>query len=312
MKAAGFVYIGELCRFLINQPRSGDDRNHEAIVMVGNGLRPDIWDAFKQRFGIRRVHELYGASEANIAFFNIFNQDRTIGFCPADYALVACDRHSGEVVRNARGRLDRVGPGGTGLLLGKVTRCYPFDGYTDRQASEARLIRDAFEPGDCWFNTGDLLRDIGYRHARFVDRLGDTYRWRGENVATTEVEAVAMALPAIAEAVAYGVQIPGCEGRAGMLAFRQAGVVDERGTVDQLEVQFKDCLPEYAIPVFLRRVEQVDATQTFKFIKRDLVDEGFDIAGINSPVWIRLVDRPGYQRLTQKRLQQLRRGELGF
>lgn len=320
MKAVGFVYIGELCRFLINQPASDDDRNHDAIVMVGNGLRPDIWNAFKQRFGIRRVHELYGASEANIAFFNIFNQDRTIGFCPADYALVACDRHSGEAVRNARGRLDRVGPGRIGLLLGKVTGSYPFDGYTDRQASEARLIRDAFEPGDCWFNTGDLLRDIGYRHARFVDRLGDTYRWRGENVATTEVEAVAMALPAIAEAVAYGVQIPGCEGRAGMLAFRLTGVVDGRrderpdepGAVEQLEAQFKECLPEYAIPVFLRRVEQVDATQTFKFIRRDLVDEGFDIVRIDSPVWIRLAERPGYQRLTEERLQQLRQGELGF
>lgn len=314
MKATGFVYIGELCRFLINQPRREDDRDHDATVMVGNGLRPDIWHAFKQRFGIRRVHELYGASEANIAFFNIFNQNCTIGFCPADYALVSCDRHTGEATRNARGRLERVGPGGTGLLLGKVTDSYPFDGYTDRQASEARLIRDAFEPGDCWFNTGDLLRDIGYRHARFVDRLGDTYRWHGENVATTEVEAVAMAAESIAEAVAYGVRIPGCEGRAGMLAFRLADEVDEARAVEQLTQQFRQSLAEYAIPVFLRRVDQVDATQTFKFIKRDLVEEGFDIAQISQPVWIRLPDRPddGYQRLTPDMLRQLESGALGF
>ena len=310
--ADGFVYIGELCRFLLNQPPDARDRDHGAQVMVGNGLRPGIWDEFKQRFGIEKVFELYGASEANIAFFNIFNQDRTVGYCPAEYALVACDPESGEVRRNESGRLIRIGRSQTGLLLGKVTRSYPYDGYTDTRASEDKLIRDAFEEGDAWFNTGDLLTELGFKHARFVDRLGDTYRWRGENVATTEVESVAMALSEIEQAVAYGVQVPGTEGRAGMLAFQAAPGVTAEQAVDRLVDQFRENLADYAIPIFLRQVQSVDATGTFKFIKADLKRAGFDPDQIKDPLWIRLPGQDTYTPLTPDHYRRLLDGELGL
>lgn len=311
-RADGFVYIGELCRFLLNQPPTARDRDHIARVMVGNGLRPDIWCEFKQRFGIKRVYELYGASEANIAFFNIFNQDRTVGFCPADYALVACDAETGEAKRDDSGRLIRVGPGETGLLLGKVTQSYPYDGYTDRQASEDKLIRNAFEDDDAWFNTGDLLMDLGCRHARFVDRLGDTYRWRGENVATTEVESVAMALAAVEQAVAYGVQVPGAEGRAGMLAFQPAAGVAAERAVERLTEQFHGNLADYAIPVFLRQVESVSATGTFKFVKADFKREGFDREQVDDPMWIRLPGQDHYTPLTPEHEQELKKARIGY
>jgi len=311
-RASGFVYIGELCRFLLNQPTSARDRDHAARVMVGNGLRPDIWCEFKQRFGIERVYELYGASEANIAFFNIFNQNRTVGFCPADYALVACDPETGELRRTAEGWLIRVGPGEVGLLIGKVTESYPYDGYTDQAASEEKLIRNAFESGDAWFNTGDLLMDLGFRHARFVDRLGDTYRWRGENVATTEVESVAMALAEIEQAVAYGVEVPGAEGRAGMLAFRLAPAVTVERVIAGLAEQFRNHLADYAIPVFLRQVESLDATGTFKFVKADLKREGFDRAQVEDPLWIRLPGHDTYTPLTDEHEQNLKNADLGY
>jgi len=311
-RADGFVYIGELCRFLLNQPESPADRDHSVRAMLGNGLRPDIWCEFKRRFGIRRVYELYGASEANIAFFNILNQDRTVGLCPADYALVECDHATGDLVRDSNGHLIRVPPGGTGLLLGKVTRTYPYDGYTDDQASEGKLIRDAFEPGDCWFNTGDLLTDLGYRHARFVDRLGDTYRWRGENVATTEVEAVAMAVPEIEEAAAFGVRIPDCEGRAGMLAFRPADPERAEQAVEALAEAFLRCLPDYAVPVLLREVERVDATGTFKFVRKDLAREAWHGEGVSDPIWIRRPGQTRYEPLTAELAAELEAGRMGF
>jgi acyl-CoA synthetase (AMP-forming)/AMP-acid ligase II len=311
-RADAFVYIGELCRFLMNQPPSTADRDHQARAMVGNGLRPDIWLDFKQRFGIKRVYELYGASEANIAFFNILNQDRTVGLCPADYALVECDHDSGCLQRTPEGRLTRVAPGGTGLLLGKVSTQFPYDGYTDGDASEAKLVRDAFEPGDCWFNTGDLLKDLGYRHARFVDRLGDTFRWRGENVATTEVESVAMALDNVEQAAAYGVRIPGTEGRAGMLAFRPSPDADIDQLVTTLFEHFSRHLPDYAIPVFLRRVDQISATGTFKFVKQDLLREAYDPEKIQDPLWFRPSGKNTYYGMTTNHANALKRGQSGY
>ncbi len=312
VRADALVYIGELCRFLYNQPASEGDRDHQARAMVGNGLRPDIWMEFKRRFGIERIYELYGASEANIAFFNILNQDRTVGLCPAEYALVDCDPDSGEVRKGADGRLIRVKPGGTGLLLGKVSKSYPYDGYTDDEASEAKLIRNAFADGDCWFNTGDLLKDLGYRHARFVDRLGDTYRWRGENIATTEVEAAAMAVDGVAEAVACGIKIPGAEGRAGMLAFRPEPEADIDQLIQTMAEHFNSHLGEYAIPVLLRQVHHLDATGTFKFVKRDLVNEAFDTNKVSDPLWIRLPNTKHYQALTPTLQEQLTHSKLGY
>jgi fatty-acyl-CoA synthase len=189
MEATAFIYIGELCRYLLNQPPKDTDKAHRIRVIAGNGLRPEIWDEFTRRFGIRRVAEFYAASEGNTAFINIFNIPKSTGINPLPLAYVHYDPETGEPVRGDDGRVRRVPSGQPGLLISPVTRLAPFDGYTDAAASEKKLVRNAFKEGDVWFNTGDVMNPQGMGHASFADRLGDTFRWKGENVATTQVEA---------------------------------------------------------------------------------------------------------------------------
>ena len=211
-------YVGELCRYLLDQPPSESDRAHRVTKMVGNGLRPGVWAQFKARYGVAHVCELYAASDGNIGFTNVLNFDNTIGFCLQHWALVDYAHDSGEPIRGGDGFMRKVQTGGQGLLLARIDDKSPFDGYTDPEKNLRVILTDVFEPGDRYFNTGDLLRSIGFGHAQFVDRLGDTYRWKGENVSTTEVENVLLQHPQIAEVVAYGVEINNTNGRAGMVA----------------------------------------------------------------------------------------------
>lgn len=187
-RATCFGYIGELCRYLLNQPPCAEERGNSLTCMIGNGLRPSIWAEFKQRFEIQRITEFYASSEGNIGFTNVFNFDNTVGFSPATYAIVRYDLENDHPVRDAKGFMEKVGKGEVGLLISEISAKWPFDGYTDPAKSEAVILRDVFKKGDAWFNTGDLMRDIGFKHTQFVDRLGDTFRWKGENVSTTEVE----------------------------------------------------------------------------------------------------------------------------
>ncbi|MBF6424508.1 long-chain-acyl-CoA synthetase [Nocardia cyriacigeorgica] len=278
-RATAFIYIGELCRYLLNQPAKPTDRAHRIRLAVGNGLRPELWDEFKHRFGIGRIVEFYGASESNIAFVNAFGVDRTAGFGPLPYAIVEYDDATGKPKRGPDGRLRRVRSGGVGLLLAKVTGRSPFDGYTDQAASEAKLVRDGFRHGDVWFDTGDLVRDQGWNHIAFVDRLGDTFRWKGENVATTEVEGALSAAPAIAQAVVFGVDIPGTDGKAGMAAVTLAPGTEFDGRA--LARLAYERLPSYAVPLFIRVVDELETTSTFKSRKVELRAQGYrrDAAG---------------------------------
>ncbi|WP_445940967.1 long-chain-acyl-CoA synthetase, partial [Pseudomonas sp.] len=199
-RATAFGYVGELCRYLLDQPARPSDAANPIRVMVGNGLRPSIWQAFKQRFAVERVVELYASSEGNIGFTNLLNLDNTVGFSPYPYAIVRYDQEREAPLRE-NGHLLRVAKGEAGLLLGKITDKSPFHGYTNARDTERCILRDVFEPGDAWFNTGDLMRDMGFRHAQFVDRLGDTFRWKGENVSTTQVEAVLDGVAEVSETV---------------------------------------------------------------------------------------------------------------
>ena len=276
--ATAFVYIGELCRYLLNQPPRTADREHRVRLVVGNGLRPEIWDEFRARFGIDRVVEFYGASEGNIVFVNAIGVDRTAGLCPLPHAVVEYDDDTGTPRRGPDGRLRRVEHGAVGLLLAKVTERSPFDGYTDPAATESKLVRDGFEDGDAWLDTGDLVRRQGYLHIAFVDRLGDTFRWKGENVATTEVEGAIGEDPAVEEAVVYGVEIPGADGKAGMAAI----VLAEDAELDPVGLarELYRLLPGYAVPVFLRIVGTLEQTATFKNRKVELRRQGYtDLAG---------------------------------
>jgi len=307
-EATAFCYIGELCRYLLNQPAKDNDRDHRVRVMIGNGLRAELWDAFQQRFGIAHICEFYGASEANLAFVNGFGLKRTAGFCPMPFAIVEFDAAQEVPKRGADGFMSRVAKGGVGLLITEVTARAPFDGYTDQKASEAKLLRNVFKTGDCWFNTGDLVRDQGWAHIQFVDRVGDTFRWKGENVATTEVEGVLNRFPGVAEAVVYGVQLPNCDGRAGMAAL----TLDHAFDAAALAQHLTQALPAYAVPLFVRLRAQQETTATFKFRKLELKQEAFDPQRVNEPLYV-LRDRArGYEPLDANLYAAILRGELRF
>ena len=305
--ATSFCYIGELCRYLLNRPASAQDRDHKVRVIVGNGLRPEIWDAFQQRFGIERICEFYSASESNLAFVNAWSMSRTAGYCPLSYAIVRFDADEEAPLRDAQGRMRRVEAGGVGLLIGEVTARAPFDGYTDSKASETKLLRNVFKDGDCWFNSGDLVRDQGWHHIQFVDRVGDTFRWKGENVATTEVEAALCALDGVEEAVVYGVQLPGIEGRAGMASLS----VDSRefdGAALARELHRR--LPAYAVPLFLRLRPAQETTSTFKHRKLDLKREAYDPSRVADPLY--LLQGGAYVPMTAACYASLQRGDWRF
>lgn len=308
-RATSFCYIGELCRYLMNQPPRPDDSDNPVHKIVGNGLRPDIWKQFKERFGIDEVYEFYGASEANIAFVNVFNFDCTVGFCPAPYALVEYDIDADEPVRGPDGFMRRVGRGEVGLLIGEVSERYAFDGYTDQSASENKLLRDVFKPGDTWFNSGDLLEDQGFRHAQFVDRVGDTFRWKGENVSTNEVAEVVNGHPQVDESTVYGVQIPGTDGRCGMAAL-VTNVPPDQLDLASLHRRIAAELPAYARPLFLRVREALEITGTFKQKKGDLKREAYDPSQVAEPLFV--LRDGGYESLTKELYQQIQAADVRF
>jgi fatty-acyl-CoA synthase len=289
--ATAFVYIGEICGYLLNQPPKPTDRRHKVRVIVGNGLRPAIWEEFTERFGIERVCEFYAASEGNTAFVNVFNMPKTAGICPTPVAFVEYDPESGDPVRDDRGRVRKVPTGKPGLLLSKVSNFQPFDGYTDADATEKKLVRNAFRDGDVWFNTGDLMRSQGFGHAAFTDRLGDTFRWKGENVATTEVEAAVSSDPNIEECTVFGVEVEGAGGRAGMAAIqlREGAEFDGKS----LARSVYDHLPGYAVPLFVRVVESLEYTSTFKSRKVDLREQGYG-PDVKDPLYVLAGREEGY------------------
>lgn len=309
--ATGFCYIGELCRYLLNSEPTELDRDHRVRLVVGNGLRPEIWMEFKDRFGIERICEFYGASECNLAFVNSFDVDCTAGFCPYPFAVVQYDSETEEPVWDTQGRMKKVDSGGVGLLITKISKLAPFDGYTDAKASEKKILRDVFKPGDSWFNTGDLVRDQGYKHIQFVDRLGDTFRWKGENVATTEVEAAFKPVQQIEQAVVYGVQVPNCDGRAGMAAITLKKGETELDTHAVASAMFEH-LPVYAIPLFLRVRNEHEITGTFKNRKVELKNEAFDLQQVNEPLYVIDLKQKTYMPLTATLQQEIEQGNVRF
>ena len=271
--ATAFIYIGEICRYLLNQPAKPTDRAHKVRLIAGNGLRPEIWEEFTTRFGVDRVCEFYAASEGTTAFINIFNVPRSTGISPMPLAYVEYDPDTGAPLRDDSGRVRRVPAGEPGLLLSPVNKLSPFDGYTDKQATEKKLVRNAFREGDCWFNTGDVMSPQGKFHAAFVDRLGDTFRWKGENVATTQVEAAVSSDAAIEECTVYGVEVPRTGGRAGMAAvkLREGAEFDGKS----LARAVYDQLPAYALPLFVRVAQSLEHTSTFKSRKVELREQAY-------------------------------------
>ena len=307
------IYVGEIARYLVNQAQNTAERQHRVRKALGLGLRPEIWDLFKERFGIEDIYEMYSASELNLAFINIFNLDRTVGFSPlpVTWKIVRWDAQQQEPARSDKGWLLPAQVGEPGLLISKVNWISGFDGYTDPEATERKLIRNAFKKGDAWINSGDLMRHIGYGHLQFVDRIGDTFRWRSENVSTRQVEQAVGSFSQVAEACVYGVEIPQVPGRAGMAAI----VLREEPQALQLASflqHLKQKLPGYAIPVFLRITKELSTTGTFKHRKTELCKEGFNPSEIEDPLYILLPRSEGYQTVSQTVYQQLLSGQHPF
>jgi citronellyl-CoA synthetase len=310
-RATAFVYIGEIPRYLLNQPPGPRDRQHTVRRILGVGLRPELWQQMKSRFGIDEIYEIYAASEMNVSFLNLLNLDQTVGFCPMRWAIVAFDVERGEPVRNARGRLVRVRNGEVGLLITKVTPRYRFEGYTDADASARKLLHGVFRKRDVWFDSGDLMREIGFGHLQFVDRVGDTFRWKSENVSTTEVEQVISAISGVADCAVYGVDVPGMPGRAGMATLVPAPGGDGlRGDPEPVRARLDADLPVYAVPVFLRIADSLTTTGTFKHRKAALRDQGYDPAQVRDPLFVRLPDRAAYVPLTSEIHDRIRQGAL--
>lgn len=311
--ATALGYVGELCRYLVDAPTSPQDRQHRVRKMIGNGMRPNIWGAFKQRFGVREIFELYASSEGNVGFSNVFNFDNTVGFSPTPFAIVQYDKENEQPVRNAKGQMIKVAKGQTGLLIGEITKRAPFDGYTDPEKNKAVIFTDVFKKGDRYFNTGDLVRDIGYRHAQFVDRLGDTFRWKGENVSTTEVENLIAGHDKISEAVVYGVEINNTNGRAGMCAITLVdGATLTEGDFEELLRFFKSQLPAYAVPVFLRLQTQMETTGTFKYQKNNLKNQAFNPAACTDPLYVWLPSSQTYVPVSPALYDAIQAGDYRF
>ena len=295
-QATSFAYIGELLRYLMNQPETMNDQNHEVRLIVGNGLRPEIWRDFEARFGIEQIFEFYGASESNLGFMNAFGLRETVGFCPMPFEVIKVDPETEEIHRDNKGRCESVARGDVGLLISEVTSLRPFDGYTDSRANEKKLLRNVFKQGDCWFNSGDLVVLQKHGHIQFGDRIGDTFRWQGENVATTEVESVIMKWPEIEDAVVYGVTVPGRDGRCGMLYLTQkaAGQID----LDGLAAHMRENLPPYAVPRFIRIGQKVDVTGTFKFQKSKLKNAAYHVDEVDDELFLLARDAETVEALT--------------
>ena len=297
--ATCFNYIGEICRYLFNQPLTPEDRNHRVYKICGNGLSPEIWKEFKERFGIREVYEHYGMTEMWGAFVNYINLDCTVGYNAAPYAIVKYNFENNEPERDKNGFLQRVEEGQAGLLIIQTWSDYVFAGYTDKKATEKKILVDVFEKDDVWMNAGDIVRNIGYKHAQFVDRLGDTFRWKGENVSTTELEDLISSFEEIEHTSVYGVEIPGCEGRAGMVSIL-ASVKVEKFDFSNFLSTLQNKLPKYAIPRFIRFLSELNTTSTYKIQKYDMKKLGFNIKKTNNPIYVYLPETTKYTLLTER------------
>ena len=314
-RATMFMYVGELCRFLVNSPETADEKRHSLRCCIGNGMRRDVWEAFQDRFQVPWIVEFYGSTEGNVGFVNTDNTPGAVGRIPAylkhrfNVDLVKFDLEAEKPVRGPDGHCIPCEPGEVGEAIGRIdtdNARFRFDGYGSKEDTEKKILHDVYEPGDAWFRTGDLMtRDkLGYYY--FIDRVGDTFRWKSENVATGEV-AEALAVDGVEQANVYGVEVAGHSGRAGMAAL----VVDRaKLDLDALHAHVHANLPAYARPLFLRLQQETDTTGTFKFRKVDLVKQGFDPSAIEDPIWFDHPQDGRYVPLTEELYEAIQTGAL--
>jgi fatty-acyl-CoA synthase len=314
-----FQYIGELCRYLLHAPLSANETAHRIRMACGNGLAPEVWDGFKNRFSIPQIFEFYASTEGGVSLFNIQGKRGAIGHIPGylthrfSPALVMFDVEKGEPVRDAQGFCIRCGPNEAGEAIGKGSDDPSnigsrFEGYTSAEASERKILRNVFELGDAWIRTGDLMRKDEQGYFYFVDRIGDTFRWKGENVATCEVAEAICAFPGVKHANVYGVTVAAAEGRAGMATL----VTEDELDLAEFRRHLMNRLPPYARPLFLRMRKNMDLTGTFKYSKTDLVRQGFNPASSDDVVYFNHLESGAFTRLDQQLYERIQMGAIRF
>ena len=275
--ATVFAYIGELCRYLMSSDVRPSEKRHKLRMVVGAGLRPDIWGPFVERFNIPTVREFYGATEGNVGIVNFDGKPGMLGRLMPGQVVAKAEEGTADVSRDAQTNLcTKAKPGEDGILLGQINKVNSFDGYVDKQKNAGKVLENPFGDGKNYFNTGDLVRLHDHSYVSFQDRLGDTYRWKGENVATSEVALVLTDAACIREANVYGVEVPGCDGRAGMAAVVTNGELD----VPALSAHVEKSLPAYSRPLFIRVQRELQLTASFKYVKTELKAEGFDPSAV--------------------------------
>jgi fatty-acyl-CoA synthase len=288
-----FQYIGELCRYLVNAPHQPQETEHSLRIACGNGLRPEVWESFRARFKIPRILEYYASTEGNFSLYNCEGQPGAIGRIPSflahrlPVALLRFDLQTGEPVRNAQGFCERCAADEIGEAVGLIptddgARAGRFEGYADAAATERKVLRGVFKQADAWYRTGDLMRRDAAGFYYFVDRVGETYRWKGENVSSAEVLTALVGTPGVREGVVYGVSVPNADGRAGMAAL----VVGRDFDLAALRAHAARHLPAYARPLFVRLLPALETTGTFKPRKQELMREGFDPVRVSDPLYV--------------------------
>ncbi len=313
-QVTAWYYIGEICRYLLNQPPRPDDREHTLRRMSGAGLKAEVWREFQRRFGIERVCEGLGSTEANYGLTNVDNKIGSVGRLPyperSNIRVVRYDMDSGAHPRGADGTLQICAAGEVGELIAEIldgpTAAGFFEGYTSAEATEAKILRGVFREGDRWMRSGDLVRHDADDYYYFVDRVGDTFRWKGENVSTDEVAAALARFPGPAVVNVYGVRVAGAEGRAGMVAltYPRAALFEPRAFHEFAAARLAD----YAVPLFVRISTDADLTTTFKLRKIDLQRAGYDPARITDSLYVRDARAGTYLPLTAASLAALNIG----
>ncbi len=311
-----FQYIGELCRYLTAAPAHPHERDHRLRIACGNGLRADVWRRFQQRFAVPRLLEFYAATEGNVSLYNVEGEVGAIGRVPSflahrlPLALVKFDHATGEPARNAQGFCSRCAAGESGEAIGRIgdgaeqKSGAAFEGYTSTAETARKILRNVFAPGDAWYRTGDLMRKDESGFFYFVDRIGDTFRWKGENVATSEVAAAISAFPGILETTVYGVAIPGCEGAAGMATLVPADALD----LTALRKHLAQRLPAYARPLFLRIKDRIETTATFKHKTAELARQGYDPAATDDALYFDDPARRAFIQLDRALYERIQAG----
>ena len=313
--ATMITYVGELCRFLLSTPPHPLERAHKIQWIIGNGLRPEIWESFVTRFNLPHVIEFYGSTEGNVSMINLDGPIGAVGRVPSylkwkfNIDIIRYDVETGENPRGSDGFCVRVDDDEVGEVIGEIREDDPrfrFDGYETKEATQKKILHNVFKPDDAWFRTGDLMKRDAHGYYYFMDRVGDTFRWKAENVATNEVAGVLAGFGGITQANVYGVEVSGHDGRAGMAAL----VSETPPDLEQLKAYLDKELPHYARPVFLRLSSESETTSTFKFKKTNLVKAGFDPSRISEPVYYSNPQTKAYERIDADVFEQINGGTI--